>query len=73
MIHSAATTSRERARIQIARQIAIHEGYIWQQHPDAKQIKKQAQLMTLAGNILATVERLQSNVAWKRAEQMVLQ
>jgi hypothetical protein len=58
--------AREETKLLIARQIAIHEGYTWQLHPSAGQLKKQCRYLTLAENILATVERKMADWRWKQ-------
>ena len=55
-------TLREECRLTIARQIAIGEGRVWERLP-AKMV---AHYMTLAGNILATVERVAPGKVWIR-------
>lgn len=58
--------ARKEAQKLIARQIALHDGYIWRDG-DSKtpqQARKQTQLWTLAGNILATVERNLGSFKW---------
>lgn len=52
--------TRETALILIARQIAIHNG----QQLDKLSPKQHAVLMTLAGNIMATVERNMVDFKW---------
>lgn len=54
---------RKKAIELIAKQCATQAGYIWREKPDANQSKVQARYMTLAGSILATVERL-AKVTW---------
>lgn len=49
----------------IARQIAIADGYVWQSHPNAQQMRKHQTYLTLAENILATVERCMTKWSWQ--------
>jgi len=55
------TIQRDECRLTIARQIAIAEGRVWDRLPP----KITAHYITLAGNILATVERMALRVNWK--------
>lgn len=52
--------ARDDAKTLIARQIAIAEGKVWDRLPRSAQIE----YLTLAGNILATVERKMKEWKW---------
>jgi hypothetical protein len=57
-------TTRDECKTLIARQIAIHEGRNWTRLPE----KNRIDYLTLAGNILATVERNISAYTWRETE-----
>jgi hypothetical protein len=60
MNHLLMPLNRDRAKIAIARQVAINNGQTWERLNHANQNR----YLTLAENILATVERLQSKYDW---------
>jgi len=52
--------NRDRAKVAIARKCAINNGHTWERLTHTNQTR----YLTLAENILATVERLQSSYDW---------
>jgi hypothetical protein len=57
-------TNRGRAKLAIARQVAIKDGYVWRFAPNADQLRKQLEYLTLAERCLASVECLQTSYSW---------
>ncbi len=55
--------AREETRLLLARQLAQHNGQVWER----LEPKYRERLLTFAGNLLATVER-KAEVKWRRRD-----